>query len=387
MTPPPTARIPINKIQLGDTQTRVAIDLGTVNRYAELMADGVNLPPVDIYVDEHGVHWLADGYHRIEAAESCGKTEIEATIHKGSRDDALWAALAANRTHGLPMSRDDKRNAVEMALRAFSGKSNREIGRQVGCSHNTVAELRREMESTGQIDQLDKTVGGDGKSRPVRKAKSAHLPVKSIDSDRAERYVRTFDEMSTEELRRNFQRWRDQMEGYVTLEDHRGKPAAAIAERCGMPLDEINLILNPRPPVFLNLTAPQDPSGGIAIQQHNEAVSKQLLMHHDMRFGRAAFYADREGDAKSAHELRAIAAHYRRQHANAGNPEMSVLAANKDLWIRGMMLVIEAFRAAVGLDREPKHDEPHDYLCAVADALDYGADEVAGEIYDEETAR
>lgn len=38
MTPPPTARIPINKIQLGDTQTRVAIDLGTVNRYAELMA-------------------------------------------------------------------------------------------------------------------------------------------------------------------------------------------------------------------------------------------------------------------------------------------------------------------------------------------------------------
>ena len=93
MTPPPTARIPIKKIQLGDTQTRVAIDLGTVNRYAELMADGVNLPPVDIYVDEHGVHWLADGYHRIEAAESCGKTEIDATIHTGSLDVApAWAA-------------------------------------------------------------------------------------------------------------------------------------------------------------------------------------------------------------------------------------------------------------------------------------------------------
>lgn len=158
MTPPPTARIPINKIQLGDTQTRVAIDLGTVNRYAELMADGVNLPPVDIYVDEHGVHWLADGYHRIEAAESCGKTEIDATIHTGSRDDALWAALAANRTHGLPMSRDDKRNAVEMALRAFLGKSNREIGRQVGCGDQLVARVRETLESNRVITQLDKTV-------------------------------------------------------------------------------------------------------------------------------------------------------------------------------------------------------------------------------------
>ena len=35
-------------------------------------------------------------------------------------------------------------------------------------SHNTVAAVRREMEATGQIDQLEKTTGKDGKARPAK---------------------------------------------------------------------------------------------------------------------------------------------------------------------------------------------------------------------------
>ncbi|OPY60031.1 MAG: hypothetical protein A4E56_02941 [Pelotomaculum sp. PtaU1.Bin065] len=36
-------------------------------------------------------------------------------------------------------------------------------------SHNTVNAIRKDMESTGQVDQLKKTIGADGKARP-RKA-------------------------------------------------------------------------------------------------------------------------------------------------------------------------------------------------------------------------
>lgn len=369
-------RIPISKIERGDTQTRIALDQETINRYADLIADGVVLPPVDIYVDEHGVHRLADGNHRIEAALSCGETEIEANIHKGSREDALWAALAANRTHGLPMSRDDKRHAVEMALQAFSGKSNREIARQVGCGDQLVGQIRESMESNCVITQLDKTVGADGKARAVRRDKAAHLPVKSADSVRPARYVRTFAEMTTYELCRNFTAWRDQMEGYATLEHHRGKTAAEIADRCGMPLAEIELILNPRPPVYLNRIAKQDPAGDIAVKQHNEAVENHLLVYHSLRFAHAATYAEREGDQESARELRAIGKHYERQWNGADKRvEFAAMSADKTLWIRAFMLGIEAYRAAIGLDREPKHDETQDYLCAAVDTMDYGADE------------
>lgn len=369
-------KIPISKIQMGDTQTRVEIDLPTVSRYAELNADGVVLPAVDIYEDQQGAYRVADGYHRIEAVLSCGGTEIEANVHKGSRDDALWAALAANRTHGLPMSRDDKRHAVEMALRAFSGKSNREIARQVGCGDQLVATVRQSLESNCVITQLDKTVGADGKARTVRRDTAAYLPVKSAESYRAARYVRTFAEMTTDELRRNFNAWRDQMEGYATLEHHRGKTAAEIAVRCGMPLAEIELILNPRPPVYVNRVAKQEPAVETAVQQHNEAVENHLLHYHSMRFNHAAFYAEQEGAAETARELRAIEKHYDRQMKGTnGSVEFAAMSADKTLWVRAFMLGIEAYRAAIGLDREPRHDEPQDYLCAAVDALDYGVDD------------
>ena len=52
-----------------DIQPRVEINLETVNEYAEEMRQGADFPPVVAFRDDHrGFYWLADGFHRLEAA-------------------------------------------------------------------------------------------------------------------------------------------------------------------------------------------------------------------------------------------------------------------------------------------------------------------------------
>ncbi len=149
----------------------------TVNRYAERMAAGEVFPPIDAFkIGEQII--VADGYHRIEAARACGKTEIEANMREGTLKDAVWHAVGANSRHGLPMNREDTRNAITLALREFCCRSNREIARQIGCDGKTVAAVRAELEATAKIPQLGKTIGADGKERTARRGAGswAHLP-------------------------------------------------------------------------------------------------------------------------------------------------------------------------------------------------------------------
>jgi len=49
-------------------------------------------------------------------------------------------------------------------------RSNRQIADGLGVDHKTVAAVREVSESTGEIPQLDKTLGADGKERrkPIR---------------------------------------------------------------------------------------------------------------------------------------------------------------------------------------------------------------------------
>jgi len=66
------------------------------------------------------------------------------------------------------MTQDQKRQLVADQLNETPERSNRWIGKQLGVHHATVASVRGEMEGTGQIDQLQRTLGADGKYRPKR---------------------------------------------------------------------------------------------------------------------------------------------------------------------------------------------------------------------------
>lgn len=136
--------------------------------YAKAMVEGREFPPVDVFFDG-AEYWLADGYHRLTAAESLGLAEIECEIHYGTLSDAIWFSCSVNAAHGLRRTRDDVQLAIQRALAhpKSAGRSDRELAAHVGCSDKTIAAVRQRMVVTAEIPQLQSRVDKNGVERVV----------------------------------------------------------------------------------------------------------------------------------------------------------------------------------------------------------------------------
>jgi hypothetical protein len=110
----------------GGTQMRVDLNQEAVAAYAERMEAGDSFPPVVVFHDG-STHWLADGFHRVAAAQKVANdhlvkgdhskwSEIAVDIHAGDRQQAIRYAISANRTNGLRRTNADKQIAVRAAL-------------------------------------------------------------------------------------------------------------------------------------------------------------------------------------------------------------------------------------------------------------------------------
>lgn len=110
-------QIPLAEIvATAETQMRViGIDPGTVASYDDDLRAGATFPPIVVYHDGSEYH-LADGFHRVEAARQIGHDVILAEVRQGTSRDATLAACAANATHGLRRTNEDKRRAVTAML-------------------------------------------------------------------------------------------------------------------------------------------------------------------------------------------------------------------------------------------------------------------------------
>jgi hypothetical protein len=122
-------------------QPRAGMDMATVLEYAGEMQAGTQFPPVVVFFDGQS-HWLADGFHRLEAARQSRFTIISADVREGGRREAVLYSVGANATHGLRRSNADKRRAVETLLRddEWRGWSDHEIARQCAASWPTRSE-------------------------------------------------------------------------------------------------------------------------------------------------------------------------------------------------------------------------------------------------------
>jgi phage N-6-adenine-methyltransferase len=149
----------------GGTQPRAQLDLATISEYTEQMADGAAFPPIIVFYDGAD-YWLADGFHRFSAATCAGLTEIAADVRQGTIQDAQWYSYSVNQAHGLRRSNEDKRRAVEAALKhEYAAKySNVQIARHCGVAESTIRNYRTEMESTSQIAKSDMRIGADGRA-------------------------------------------------------------------------------------------------------------------------------------------------------------------------------------------------------------------------------
>lgn len=178
--PDSPSRVPVREVLAldslvtdGGTQVRSEIDEEVVGEYAQALADGAQFPPVVVFrVD--GADFLADGFHRVLAYRKGGRTEVEADVYHGSRDDALWHALGANRAHGQRLKPADKRHAVELAYRAWPDSSQGRIAAQLGCTQQYVSQIRAQLTTSCELP--DRVVGIDGRRRAATRPKRSPPP-------------------------------------------------------------------------------------------------------------------------------------------------------------------------------------------------------------------
>ncbi|MET8948969.1 ParB/RepB/Spo0J family partition protein [Streptomyces sp. NPDC004542] len=151
--------IPIASLLPGESPRLAGQDANHVTRLVEL---DVPLPP--ILVDRHSLR-VIDGMHRLMAAFLKGQEAIEAELFDGTPAEAFLRAVEANVTHGLPLSKEDRRAAAVRIIASHPEMSDRAIARAAGLGAKAVAVLRRSSVSEGT--QLSARIGRDGRVRPL----------------------------------------------------------------------------------------------------------------------------------------------------------------------------------------------------------------------------
>ncbi len=152
--------VPLNDLILDDNlYLRDRLDDFTVERYADSWD---RLPPVTVY-DVEGKLLLTDGFHRHAAAVMLGKRTMPAEVRVGTFTEALDFVASVNLFHGLPLTRSERRRAVEVKLKLHHDWSDRRMAEELAVSRELVAKIRRQLIDGNQIPNNPGRVGSDGK--------------------------------------------------------------------------------------------------------------------------------------------------------------------------------------------------------------------------------
>ena len=165
----PTIRqIPIASLRLdGGTQIRQERSEETIADYAEKMRAGEVFPPVVAYYDGEE-YWLADGFQRVMARGLAGASTIDVDVRPGTQRDAILFACGANAEHGAQRTNEDKRSAVETAVRLYAREDIRKSDADVAniCRvSNSFVHAQRQLLVKGGLDLPTKVLGKDGRTR------------------------------------------------------------------------------------------------------------------------------------------------------------------------------------------------------------------------------
>lgn len=182
-------KVQIDAIRIdGGTQCRVVIDQPTVYQYVEAMKEGDEFPLIETVFDG-STHWLTDGFHRYHAMKLIGIKQVDVKHTQGTQRDAQIAALFANSKHGKPLTNEDKRNKVKMALEidGFDEKSDREIATLCGVSAPFVASIRnpkvKEKQDKNREKSIKAKVEKDQECNPITPTDFVREPEEGCDPD------------------------------------------------------------------------------------------------------------------------------------------------------------------------------------------------------------
>lgn len=156
--------LPLHELILDPSlNLRDRLDQETVDRYVECWD---RMPPITVY--EVDGRWLvADGFHRHAAAVVLNRRVIPAEVRVGTMEDALDFVSGANLHHGLPLTRAERRRAVELKLRLHHERSDRHLAEELAVGRELIAKIRRQLVEGGQIPENGTRIGADGKTYPA----------------------------------------------------------------------------------------------------------------------------------------------------------------------------------------------------------------------------
>lgn len=157
------ATVPLEKIIADeDAWPRRGWDDSRVAEFMDLFRDGGldALPPLDVVPDGDQLI-LADGWHRYAALDELGSEQARVQILPACDDPAEAAyrhGLLTAATTALPLTREERREAVLRLLERSPELADREIARLTGVSPSTVGAHRRRLaqfESTVEAGQAE----------------------------------------------------------------------------------------------------------------------------------------------------------------------------------------------------------------------------------------
>jgi hypothetical protein len=123
------------------------------------------LQPIIVYQDK-----ILDGNNRYRACLQARIKPRFLELVEVSDASAQRYVISAN-IHRRHLSPDQRRALLAELIKADPSQSNRLIAATAKVSHHTVGDVRGELETTGQIAQLQTTTGADGKSRKKKGGK------------------------------------------------------------------------------------------------------------------------------------------------------------------------------------------------------------------------
>lgn len=127
---------------------------------ANIAVNGVIIP---ILVDSDGPRrGIIDGNYRKQISLEHGY-DCPEIVHPGLEEDEKRTLARALNLARRQLNTDQKRQLIADQLREAAGRTDRWVSKMLGVHHVTVASVRRELESVGQIIQQDWRVGTDGK--------------------------------------------------------------------------------------------------------------------------------------------------------------------------------------------------------------------------------
>ncbi len=161
--------LPIDMITIDKKVQLRRIEKTVVTSYTEDMKAGAIFPALTVF-NEKGteVFTLADGQHRLIAAERAGLTEVDCVVKPGTWHDAFLHHCGANTEHGYRRTNKEKRKVVEQALLdpELEGWSFERIGDLCRVSPRTVSAAHTDLQLDGKLKGRTVVTGKDGKEYP-----------------------------------------------------------------------------------------------------------------------------------------------------------------------------------------------------------------------------